>query len=275
MGISTRKKARSEIVYPETDGKPMAENTLQYQWIVTIKEGLEWVFHDRANVFIAADLFWYPVEGHPKTVQAPDALVAFGRPKGHRRSYLQWLEGGIAPQVVWEILSPGNRTREMRQKFEFYDRYEVEEYYIYDPDKVVLDGYLRIDGKLTKIREIDGWTSPRLGIRFDMSGPELVIYGPDGERFRTVQEIATERAEAISERAQIAAERDQAIADRERLERIIAQMRQGGSSHRSDPIPARSRPEVTSTSSGSRTDKARSCRGRGGRGRRHCRCRWR
>ncbi|KAF0217918.1 MAG: hypothetical protein FD167_5135, partial [bacterium] len=29
------------VYYPESDGKPMAENTTQYKWIVTIKEGLE------------------------------------------------------------------------------------------------------------------------------------------------------------------------------------------------------------------------------------------
>jgi Uma2 family endonuclease len=37
--------------------------------------------------------------------------------------------------VVFEILSPGNRLAEMMAKFEFYDRYGVEEYYIYDPDR--------------------------------------------------------------------------------------------------------------------------------------------
>jgi hypothetical protein len=27
--------------YPESNGKPMAENTIQFRWIVLIKEGLE------------------------------------------------------------------------------------------------------------------------------------------------------------------------------------------------------------------------------------------
>src|SRR5947209_8564135 len=90
------------VVYPETDGKPMAENTLQYQWIVTIVGGLDHLFAEDPNVFVAGDLFWYPVERHPEIVVAPDALVAFGRPKGHRGSYRQWEEGGVAPQVVFE-----------------------------------------------------------------------------------------------------------------------------------------------------------------------------
>src|SRR5580658_2972978 len=108
---------KKRVVYPDSDGQPMAENTLQFEWIVTIKGGLDTRFTDDDNVFIAGDLLWYPVEGHPEIRQAPDALVAFGRPKGRRGSYMQWREEGIAPQVVFEVLSPGNRTGEMTNKF--------------------------------------------------------------------------------------------------------------------------------------------------------------
>ena len=76
---------RSGVVYPECDGQPIAENTLQFRWIVTIKEGLEAVFRDRQDVFIAGDLFWYPVEGDPKIRVAPDVMIVFGRPKRERR----------------------------------------------------------------------------------------------------------------------------------------------------------------------------------------------
>ncbi len=87
----------------------MSDNTLQFEWIVTIKEGLEAVFRNDPQVFVAGDLLWYPVQGNPKIRTAPDVLVAFGRPKGYRGSYRQWEEGGIAPHVVFEVLSPGNR----------------------------------------------------------------------------------------------------------------------------------------------------------------------
>ena len=122
MSVSISKPPSPEIIYPDSDGEPMAENTLQFQWIVTIKEGLDWVFRDRPDVFVAGDLLWYPVEGEPEDPQAPDAMVVFGRPKGYRGSYKQWEEGGIAPQVVFEVLSPGNRPRQMIEKFEFYER---------------------------------------------------------------------------------------------------------------------------------------------------------
>ena len=85
-------------LYPDSDGEPMADNTKQFRWIVTIKENLERLFSADSNVFVAGDLLWYPVKGDPKRRQAPDVLVVFGRPKGDRGSYKQWEEGGIAPR---------------------------------------------------------------------------------------------------------------------------------------------------------------------------------
>jgi Uma2 family endonuclease len=74
----------SELIYPENDGQPMSDNTKQFRWIVLIKENLEiWFAHD-PQVFIAGDLLWYPVQGRPDIRVAPDAMVAFGRPKGDR-----------------------------------------------------------------------------------------------------------------------------------------------------------------------------------------------
>src|SRR5580693_7330260 len=99
-----------KIVYPERDGNPMADNTTQFKWIQTIFGGIAGMFKDVPDVFVAGDLLWYPVEGDNQTRQAPDVMVAFGRPKGHRGSYRQWEEGGVAPQVAFEVLSPGNRS---------------------------------------------------------------------------------------------------------------------------------------------------------------------
>ena len=222
------------IVYPDSDGKPMAENTLQYRWIVTIKGGLEVTFLHDPNVFVAGDLLWYPVEGNPKIRMAPDALVAFGRPKGERGSYRLWEENSIPPQVVFEVLSPGNRAGEMARKFEFYQRYGVEEYYIYDPDRGTLRGWLRHGRVLEEIPQMAGFVSPRLGIRFEPGeGPDnLAIYRPDGSRFQSFEETS-ERAEAEHRRAEAErhraeAERRNAEAERHRAERYLAKLRELG-----------------------------------------------
>jgi Uma2 family endonuclease len=181
------------IRYPSSDGKPMAENTLQFRWIVQIKDGFEAMYHADPNVFVAGDLLWYPEEGNNALRLAPDTLIVFGRPKGYRGSYRQWEEGGIAPKVVFEVLSPGNRAGEMKNKFAFYERFGVDEYYVFDPDRHALDGFIRNGEKLEKIQEMNGWISPATGVRFDMSGDELRIYRPDGQRFVTHVELMEER----------------------------------------------------------------------------------
>ncbi len=199
--------------YPDSDGKPMADNTLQFRWMQTLQGNLDGMFHNDANVLVVGDLLWYPVQGHPEISTAPDVYTVFGRPKGERRSYKQWEEGDIAPQVVFEIMSPSNTKKEMDAKLAFYERYGVEEYYLYDPDGLKLWGWRRVRGKLRPIRKMDGWVSPRLGIRFDLSGKKLVVYRPDGGRFYTFNELV-QQMEDLEERAGEAEERARRLAER-------------------------------------------------------------
>lgn len=206
--MTTFEQVDSDLLFPESDGKPMADNTEQYRWIVLIKENLEILFAAVSNVFIAGDLLWYAVRSKLVTPTAPDVMVVFGRPKGRRGSYRQWQEENIPPQVVFEILSPSNKAEEMDRKLEFYDTYGVEEYYLYDPQSFQLDGWLRQGEHLTKLWQMDGWLSPRLGIRFETRQGELVIYRPDGQRFLNSVELEqrAQRAELLLEQERLRAE---------------------------------------------------------------------
>ena len=174
--------------------------TRNHLWIVTIKENLDSLLLD---AFVAGDLFWYPVERQNAIRQAPDVLVALGRPKGHRGSYRQWEENHVAPQVVFEILSPGNRVIEMLRKERFYSRHGVQEYYVYHPDSNELAGWHVLAGQWQAIEEANGWTSPLLGIRFVLTAETLEIYRPDGSRFETFAELQ-QRATATAQATEAA-----------------------------------------------------------------------
>jgi Uma2 family endonuclease len=186
------------IVYPESDGQPMADNTKQFVWIVVLYGNLAAQYRDDDNVFVGGNQNWFPRQGEPDLVKAPDVYVVFGRPKGHRRSWKQWEENDVPLTVVFEVLSPKNTYFEMVDKLQFYDEYGVEEYYIYDPESNRLAVYIRGQAALRLISFKDQYISPRLGIRFDLTGPEMVVYHPDRRRFLTYEELEAERAREAS-----------------------------------------------------------------------------
>ncbi len=125
------------------------------------------------------------------------------------------------------FVSPGNRPMEITRKLGFYQRYGVEECYLYDPDPADSDlsGWHVADGAWRVIPSMRGWISPRLGVRFDLEGGELVLVRPDGRRFASFLEIEEQRAEARLEADRARREADQA---RRRAERLAAQLRAMG-----------------------------------------------
>jgi Uma2 family endonuclease len=229
------------IHYPESDGQPMGENDEQRQWIMKIIANLEALLADRPDVYVSGDLFWYPVEGNNQVVQAPDAMVVFGRPKHRRRCYKQWEENGIPPQVVFEVVSPSNTAEDMIRKLAFYQKYGVEEYYVYDPEEQSCGGWFRAGAGLELIARIDSWRSPRLGITFHLSQEGLELLHPDGRPFAETWE-AIRRAE--EEHARAEEERARAEEEHARAERLAAKLRALGI----DPEPG----EVSGRPSGSR-----------------------
>ena len=193
-----------QILYPDSDGKPMADNTVQYDWIVRLVANLKHLFRDQ-TVFVAGDLLWYPqrVQAPPAPCQAPDVMVVIGRPPGDRGSYKQWEEDNIAPQVVFEILSPSNSAREMLNKQRFYREHGVLEMYFYDPDSDDFWGFVRstTDQDFTPVTTLNfPWVSPTLGIRFELFDDGLAVFTPEGEPFKDPGEIFAERDQAQNER---------------------------------------------------------------------------
>lgn len=234
-----------EIRLPDSDDQPMADNTLQFEWISTLKWGLDDLFADRADVFVAGDHLIYPVAPEEKDEEnairiAPDVYVVFGRPKGHRGSYKLWEEDGIFPQVVFEVWSPSNRFQQMEEKRRSYEQYGAEEYYIVYPEfPANVDGWSKEDGKFVSIPDITQWVSPRLGIRFEIRKGHLNVVRPDGTKFLTVLEtnerLRTEshRAEQEARRAEQEARRAEQEAKRaesaeQRAERLAARLRELG-----------------------------------------------
>ncbi|MGD1900931.1 MAG: Uma2 family endonuclease [Geitlerinemataceae cyanobacterium] len=208
-------QAATSQLYPDSDGQPMSDNTEQYEWIVRLVTNLRYLLKDK-TAFVAGDLLWYPqqVDRPPVPQQAPDAMVAIGRPTGYRGSYKQWEEDNIAPQIVFEILSPSNTRREMAEKQKFYENYGVLEAYYYDPQRQDFWAFVRDepDEVCTLVTALSlPWVSPLLEIRFELFDDGLAVFHPNGERFAEPEAGLLERDRAKLDRQQAEAERDEAV----------------------------------------------------------------
>ena len=215
------------LFYPCSDGKPMADNTEQLDWIITILENLLVLLADR-EAFAAGNLMWYPIKNNAQFFLVPDVMVALSRPQRHRLSYIQSREKGVAPQIAFEIISPKNTKAEMDEKLRLYELHGVQEYYVYDPDtprnlkemerdergkrkvRMRLQGYQRQADRLVEIPTMNGWVSPLLGSRFQFhSKTGLEIRHPNGEPFEKFTNLNRRLRDVIGERDHLVKERDE------------------------------------------------------------------
>lgn len=234
MSISKYRDHSGEFIeYPDSDGKPMADNTKQARWIIRLYNNLKNLFH-KQDVFVAADLLWYPEEGKPTIVTAPDTMIVFDRPDGDRSSYKQWEEEGIAPQVVFEVLSPSNSHMEMLQKQAFYEKYGVEELVIIDPGKREEDPekfvpyYRQGDHLVMSAFPVVDWTSKKLGIRFRLEEGRITVFYPDGKPFQSFTEIMSQLEDSEQkieeEKQRVEAEKERAEMEKRRADQAEAEL---------------------------------------------------
>ena len=147
-------KAAPTVVYPESDGKPMAETEYHRDIMIDFIQMLKHYFRNVNDVHVSGNLLMYYKEGNPRKSVSPDVFVAFGVSKKKRRTYKIW-EEGHAPDFVLEVASPSTYRHDLTHKKELYASVlGVREYYIYDPYHEVdpyFQGYRLVDGTYQEI----------------------------------------------------------------------------------------------------------------------------
>jgi len=200
-----------DIVYPGSDAKPMADGQQRARVIRRLVAGFERVLSDRQDVLVGGDFFWYPVEGNPKIVVAPDVTILFGVDKDDDLpNYRSWVYGGSIALAV-ELMSSSNTWREMTEKRMFYDRYGMPECWVFDPETAVLEVWRRTeDGGLFAVADpARGYVSPLGDVRVSVEDGDLVVREPDGRiwpRLAGVGLHEASEARAAAETARVVAE---------------------------------------------------------------------
>ena len=212
------------IEYPDSDGRPMAENESQFWPILYVGSALDRYYQDREDVYVVGNLLVYYQQGDSKKTVSPDLMVVFGVSKHVRSSYQLW-EESKAPDFVLEIASESTYRTDRGEKRDLYAGMGVSEYWQYDPVGAYLDppllGFRLVEGDYAPIPVVPGNDGALAGcsevlgleLRLSPSAPvreALHFYDPvRGEYLRTYREEAQARREA-----------------EERLERTAGQLRQ-------------------------------------------------
>ena len=122
------------VVYPCSDGQPMAETELHGACMVYVAQALRRLFETRAraDVYVGSNNFLYYERGNPRAVVSPDVYVVVGARAGLLDTYLLWNEAK-GPDFVLEVTSASTRRDDERRKRDVYAALGVSEYFLYDP----------------------------------------------------------------------------------------------------------------------------------------------
>ncbi len=218
------------IIYPESDGEPMAETDIHRKLMTDFIEMLSNHFRSRRDIYVSGNLLLYYEEGNPKESVAPDVFVVIGIEKKQRRTYRLW-EEGKGPDFVLELVSKSTYRNDLEDKKELYATVlKVEEYYLFDPDARYLhpslQGYRLIDGTYLPIQPVEGrFPSLVLGLELGEDDMELGLYNPQTGRWLLKAEVRAEQAEAKAQRESVARRQAEVKAQRESVARRQAEAR--------------------------------------------------
>ena len=226
---------RDDVIYPDSDGRPMAESDFQREPLAYAVSALRRRFSARPDVYVSGNMLLYYEQGNPKACVAPDVFVVLGAPGHDRRSYKLW-EEPKAPDFALEITSQSTVGEDQGVKRGLYAFLGVAEYWQYDPTGDYLDpplaGLRLVDGNYWRIpvrTDAEGtWIglSEVLGLTLVLDRDGFHFVDPDsGTRLPTYSE--SEQARAAAEQARLVAEQARLVAERERLaaeqERLAAE----------------------------------------------------
>ena len=191
--------SKTDIIYPSSDGEPVAETYIHLYAILTTLEVLkQYLSGQQATVL--ANQFMYYSQGLPRMRVAPDVMVIFNVEPGGRDNYKIWEEKQV-PQVIFEMTSPGTKSQDQEFKKTLYEQLGVKEYWLFDPKgewiPEQLKGY-RLRNNIYEI--IEDYVSEPLQLKLKVEGELIGFYRKDtGEKLLIPEELATALKEKESE----------------------------------------------------------------------------
>ena len=218
------------IIYPSSDGEPVAETYDHLYALLTTLAVLKQYLQGR-QATVLANQFLYYSQGFPSLRVAPDVMVIFEVTPGGRDNYKIWEEGQV-PAVIFEITSQGTKGQDLGFKKTLYEQLQVREYWLFDPKgewiETQLKGY-KLQGEI--YQPIPDNKSEVLNLRLESAGKIINFYREDtGEKLLIPDELAaslqqeTEARIIAEQRAE--QERQRAEQERQRAEELRLELEQ-------------------------------------------------
>ena len=220
-------------LYPETDGEPMAASDFHLEILIQLLQTLKAHFAEMTDVYVSGDILTYYTEGDPRSVIAPDVLIAFGIGQKLRHTYKVWEEGKV-PDFVMEFSSKTTYQNDLTDKMTIYAALRIPNYFLYDAEALYLPsplmGFRLIgDAYVPVPPSTDGGLhSDVLGLDFHIRDMRLAVYDPVGKKWlQTPAEAHAARAETAEARAETAEARaEQEAIARQSAEEEIERLRE-------------------------------------------------
>ncbi len=214
------------IIYPSSDGEPVAETYDHLYAILTTLEVLKQYLTGR-QATVLADQFLYYAQGFPRLRIAPDVMVIFDVEPGGRDNYKTWEEGQV-PVVIFEMTSKSTQDQDKTFKKTLYEQLGVQEYWLFDPKgewiEEKLQGY-RLRGETYE--PITDSRSEPLQLRLVVEGKLIGFYREDnGEKLLIPDELAQALQLAEERAEQERQQRDQAQQQLAEMEATLARYRE-------------------------------------------------
>lgn len=197
-----RLRSAPTVVYPESDGQPMAETPRHQQVMIDCMDILRRHFRKAPEVYIGGNMLLYYEEGNPRKSVSPDVFMVRGVSKKELRVYKTW-EQQPTLDFVLEVASPSTVRKDLGEKKELYANVlKVKEYYIYDPYHEIepsFIGFRLVRGMYEDIGFVEGrLPSETLGLELGEHEDTLRLYDPMNGMWLPTSD---ERADAAETRA--------------------------------------------------------------------------
>lgn len=200
--------------------EPEMESSLHYIQLALLVACLEWLWRDRNDFFIGANLTIYFSRQQLKNqdFRGPDFFLVKGTEKRPRRSWVVWEEDGKYPNVIIELLSDATANIDRNLKKQLYqERFRTPEYFWFSPETLEFAGFRLVNQVYEAILPTSRgmlW-SESLELYLGLHQRQLRFFTPNGDLVPTPEEDALRSQQ-------------QALEAQQRADRLAEQLRSLG-----------------------------------------------